>query len=204
MSSGKIKDTKSPLFTKRFIVLIGRLFSILNNKRLPERSDIISVYSIIAFMIYSWTFITFFFKLSSWVYYLTIGEIANILTYAMVTDLLESILILSGLLLLCLLLPPTFLKEDFRIRGTWLSIVFFGTLMVYLVPIFNIRGRGIDPGFWLMVAIVLTLTLTIILSRLSFTRRFAHFIADRMTVFLVVFTPISVISFFILVIRVLI
>jgi len=153
-------------------------------------------------MVYSWTFITFFFKLSSWVYYLTIGEIANILTYAMVTDFLESTVILSGLLLLCLLLPPTLLKEDFRIRGTWLTTVFFGTLMVYLVPIFNIRGRGIDPGVWLVGAVFLAVILTIIFSRLSFTRRFAHFIADRMTVFLIIFTPLSVLSFLILVIRV--
>jgi len=182
--------------------LIGRLFSFQNNKRLPDKSDIISVYSIIAFMIYSWTFITFFFKLSSWVYYLTIGEIANIFTYAMVTDLFESLVLLFGLVLSCLLLPPTFLKDDFRIRGTWIVISFFGTLMVYLIPIFGIRNRGINPMFWLVAAIALTAILTIIFSRISFTRRFADFITDRMTVFLFIFTPLSVISFFILVIRI--
>ena len=183
--------------------MIGRLFSFLSNKRLPNKSNIVSVYSIIAFMIYSWTFITFFFKLSSWVYYLTFGEIADIFTYAMVTDLFESMALLLGLLLLCLLLPATFLKDDFRIRGTWLAIGFLGTLMVYLVPAFGIRDRGINPGLWLAGAILLTVSLTVFFSRLRFTRRFAHFITDRMIVFLVIFTPLSVISLLALVVRVL-
>jgi len=171
------------------------------SKRLPGRANIISVYSIIAFMIYSWTFLTFFYKLSSWVYHLTTNEIANIFTYAMVVDWFESVLILGGILFLCLLLPAAFLKDDFTIRGTWLVISYIGTLMIYLIPSLNIKRWVESPGLWFIITVFLTTLFTIVLSHISVMRRFALFISDRMTVLLLIFMPLSVISCFIIVIR---
>jgi hypothetical protein len=181
--------------------LTSKFFSILRNKQLPGKASIVSVYSLIAFMIYSWTFITFFYKLSSWIYYLTFGEIAIIFAYAMVVDLFESTLLLAGLLISFLLLPIKLSEDDFKICGTWFSLSFLAIIMVYLIPVLKFKKMIPIAGKWLIIAIVIAATLTLIFSRFNATRRFAHLILDRMTVFLFFLTPLSVISLLILIIR---
>jgi hypothetical protein len=174
--------------------LISKLFSFLNNIRFPNRSSLISVYAIIAFIVYSWTFITFFYKLSSWLYNLTIGEISVIFAYAMAVDLFESMLFLVVILLLSLLLPNTFLVDDFKIRGSWLAISFIGMLVIYLIPALGVQQRVTSPGLWLVTSVFLAALFTLFLSRLRIMRRFTVFLTDRMMVFLVIFTPLSAIS----------
>ena len=152
-------------------------------------------------MIYSWTFITFFYKLSSWLYNLTFGEISVIFAYAMAVDLFESMLFLVVILLLSLLLPTTFLKDDFKIRGTWLAISIIGMLVIYIIPSLGVQRRVTSPGLWLVTSIFLAALFTLFLSRLRIMRRFAVFITDRMMVFLIIFTPLSVISLLVLFVR---
>ena len=152
-------------------------------------------------MIYSWTFITFFFKLSSWIYYLTAKEISIVFAYAMVVDLFESILFLGGLLVLCLLLPANFLIDEFPVRGAWFVISFLGMLMVYLIPSIDIKQWIANPGVWIIISVFVTIILTAIFSYLNVTKRFAFFILDRMIVFLAIYMPLSVISLVVITIR---
>jgi hypothetical protein len=119
----------------------------------------------------------------------------------MVVDLLESIAVLGGIILLCLLLPATFLKDDFLVRGTWLAISFIGILMVYLIPALDVKRWVASPGLWFLITVLLSTLLTILFSRLRIMKRFAFFFSDRTTVFLFFFTPLSVIALLIIVIR---
>ena len=101
-------------------------------QRLPKPQAIVQVYAVIAFMFSAWTIVAFAWKLSTWLLTLNIGEIFTIFSYAMLTNLLESLVVLLLLLVGSALLPPRFLRDDFIVRGTILSIGLIGALMVYL------------------------------------------------------------------------
>jgi hypothetical protein len=162
------------------------------------------VFSVISFLVYSWTFITFFYKLSSWVYYLTGVEIAIIFAYAMTVDFFESLLILSGIILLYLFLPTFFVKSDFVVYGTWMAIGYLSVLMAYFIPFFGFSTKVVNPAVWLVISVASAVLLTMVLSRLTFMRKFANQVADRTVVFLLFSFPISVISIVTTVLRIII
>jgi len=69
-------------------------------ERLPDRQSLLGIYSVIVLLVFSWTLFTSFYKLPSWMFYLTLGQIASVYAYAFSVDLLESILVKAGVLLL--------------------------------------------------------------------------------------------------------
>ena len=152
-------------------------------------------------MIYSWTFITFIYKLPSWIYYLTAGEIATIFAYSMISDLLESLSVFSGTILVYTFLSQIFSKVSFIVNGTWLAFSYLGFLMIYLIPIIKISQRIKNPGTGIIAAMVCAFCLALFFSRFESTRKFAHFITERMTVFLIFFIPLSLVSLIVIVLR---
>src|SRR5262245_39268762 len=101
-------------------------------KRLPKPQAMLQVYAVIAFMFSAWTMVAFSWKLRTWLLTLNIGEIFTLFSYAMFTNLLESLIVLLLFLVMSILLPPRFLRDDFIVRGTILSLGLLGSLMVYL------------------------------------------------------------------------
>ena len=73
--------------------------------RLPKSQAILQVYAVIAVMLSAWTITSFLWKLSAWLLVLNLGEILTVFSYAMVTNLIESLIVLFSLLLICILLP---------------------------------------------------------------------------------------------------
>src|SRR5512142_2070935 len=86
--------------------------------RLPQPRQIVSCFAVIVFVTYSWTCLAFLWKLSSWVSFLPLAEIIGIFAYSLVTDLLSSLIVLAVLLVLAILLPPSFLRNQFAARGS--------------------------------------------------------------------------------------
>ena len=68
--------------------------------RLPDSKSILGVYAIIVTLVYSWTLFTSFYKLPSWMFYLTISQILSVYAYSFSIDLLESIIALTGVFFL--------------------------------------------------------------------------------------------------------
>ena len=101
MSSGECQMTMHyNKFFRGMPEMTNKLSNILRNKSFPTKRSILFVYSIIAYLVYSWTFITFFYKLPSWINYLKFNEIAVIFAYSMSTDAFESLLFLGEIILL--------------------------------------------------------------------------------------------------------
>ncbi|MBN1453392.1 MAG: hypothetical protein JW963_20420 [Anaerolineales bacterium] len=183
---------------KKEIKLTVKPIAFLKMQLLPSKATIIALYSIIAFMIYSWTLITFFYNLPSWMMYLTGKEIIIIFSYAMSIDLFESLMVLVGLLFLYLISPKALLKEDFAIRGTWLAIVYLGMLMLYFFPSLDIKQWIRNPWLWIVITFFVAILSAVFISRLSFMKKIALFLLDRMPAFLAIFIPISTVSLLIL------
>lgn len=181
--------------------MINKLISFLGNTLSHNKAAIIPVYSIIAFMIYSWTLITFFYTLPSWIKFLTLKEITIIFAYAMIIDLFESIIVLVGLLFLYSLLPKSWLKDGFALHGTWFAISYLGNIMVYFIPTFKINQWIPNPRLWFIIIFFVAILTTLFFSRLSILKKSTFFLLERMPTFLAIFIPVSVISLFIITIK---
>ena len=163
-------------------------------QRLPKPQAIVQVYAVIAFMLSAWTIVAFTWKLSTWLLTLNIGEIFTIFSYAMLTNLLESLVVLLLLLAGSALLPPRCLRDDFIVRGTILSIGLIGSLMMYLG--LN-RALGQENVVALLAGPVALLSLMIFFlgfsSKFGWLRSTATWISDRLIVFLFILLPLFVI-----------
>jgi hypothetical protein len=191
------------LYPKKDKKLVSKSISFVRNQLLPDKTTVISLYSIIAFMVYSWTLLTFFYNLPSWMMYLTVKEITIIFSYAMSTALLESLIVLGGLLFLYLISPKALLKKDFAIRGAWLAIVYLGMLMLYFFPSIDIKQYIRNPWLWIVITFFIAILFAAFISRLRAMKKFVLLLLDRTPAFLVIFIPISIVSLLIVTIHLL-
>jgi hypothetical protein len=130
-------------------------------QRFPNISAILPVYAVIAVPIFGWTITFWLWKLPSWLKFLTLGEIAAILSYALMIAFFESMLICGLLLLLCFLLPSQAFRDRFVVRGTWLAI---GLALAVL-------GKGAWRGMTRFTYIEISLTATILTGRYPWWHR---------------------------------
>jgi hypothetical protein len=89
----------------------------LRNK-IPPLHEILALYATIAFLIYGWAIITFFWAVPTWLYFLSQGEIAAILFYTLASSLMECTIILLLFLFASLVLPSNWLYNKFAVRGS--------------------------------------------------------------------------------------
>jgi len=152
-------------------------------------------------LIYAWSILRLFWQLPSWLYYLTIGEIVTVFAYALVTNLFESLLILAGLNLFACLLPKRWFRDSFVSRGLLLVSLGIGYLM-YFASLFGKEGDYPEGLLvWSPLAFGLFLGFSLVLDRVPFIRNLAEAIADRLTVFLYLTVPLSVISLLLVLVR---
>jgi hypothetical protein len=168
-------------------------------QRFPNRQAVLPVYAVIAFLISAWTITAFLWKLSAWLLILNLGEIFTIFSYAMVVNLLESLTVLTILLVACALLPAPVFRDDFIVRGSILAVGIIGSLMAFLRLH---REFGMESGLKLLIGPIVVWSLTAILlgflprlRMLRFLRSAIFWISDRMTVFLYVLVPLHVVLF---------
>lgn len=86
-------------------------------RRLPNFSAIVLGYAVVTFPIFSWTTVSWFWKLPYWLNFLTTGEIVAVFSYAMATAFFETFIVIRFLVLLCLIFPPRIFREAFVARG---------------------------------------------------------------------------------------
>lgn len=153
----------------------------------------------IAVMFSAWTITAFLWKLSAWLLILNIGEIFTVFSYSMVANLLESLSVLLLLLAVCALLPVSFLRDQFVVRGTILAAGLIGSLMAFVKLHMEF---GMESGNKLLIGPLVVWLLTAILLSFPSTFRFVQllhsairWISDRMLVFLYILIPLFVILF---------
>lgn len=171
--------------------------------KLPDSAAILPVYSVVAVPIFGWTFTSWLWKLPSWLNFLTAVELMGIFSYAMLTALVESLLIFGLLLLLCLILPSKSFRDQFAVRGTWLAL----SLAVCVLGNGAWRGlmrftyADIPLSLWSLVGLLIIIVLTLSASKIQFMTRAALWISDRLTVFLFILIPISILSLVVVIAR---
>ncbi len=172
-------------------------------RRMPSWSQIIPVYGVIVIMIYAWTLLWFFWKVPSWLYFLNVGEILTELAYSLATNFLESLLVLLGPVLLALLLPRKWFYDVFIARGTSLCIAGLAYMM-FLANQFNDKtgypSASLEVRTLLLVAAGIAV-LVYICGRIALVRKILEAVADRISIFVYILAPLSILSLLIVVVR---
>ncbi len=154
------------------------------------------MYAVIALVIYDWTIYWFLWQVSAWLYYLKIGEILMAGAYAMVTNLVESLLVLCLPLLASLLLPRAWFRDKFVARGTALAACALGFLIT-LAVLFKKRAEypARAEQLWVLsLGLPIVLGIVFAAGRIHNLKLAVEWVADRVTVFLYVLVPISLLS----------
>lgn len=172
-------------------------------RRFPATSAILQVYAVITAPIFGWTITSWLWKLPSWLNFLTPGEITAIFFYAMLTAFLESVLICSVFLLLCLLLPPQLFRDHYVVRGTWVALGLCLSILGNGVwrAMTRFTYAEISLLIWSFVSLIIIVLLAFVSTRVRFMTLLAAWISDRLTIFLYLLIPLSILSVLVVVIR---
>jgi hypothetical protein len=174
--------------------------------RMPDRRAVLSVYSVLVCLLYSWTLFASFSALPSWIYFLDLFDIAALYAYSLVLDFVDSVFGLIIVLVLesvCTLIPGI-RREDFRPRAVMYILMLLTSSVIRL---YNLKGyEGITKflngeSIWWICTFVLTMLLAAIAPRISWLRTLLEGFADRAVVFLYIYLPLSLISLVIVIIR---
>ena len=172
-------------------------------RRIPDWAQVIPVYGVIVVIVYTWTLLWFFWKVPSWLYFLNAGEILMQLAYSFATNFLESIVILCGPLFLALVLPRKWFRDVFVARGASLSIAGLA-YMIFLANQFTDKNAypSLSLKAWtVLLAVVIIAVLVFLFGQIALLRKVLEVIADRVSVFVYILTPLSILSLLIVVIR---
>ena len=170
-------------------------------KKIPRWEQVIPVYAVIVMMVYVWSLFQYFWRLSSWLNFSTLGQVGGIYVYTVAVNIIESLLILLVLLALSVILPSKWFSEEFVVKGSTLTLLTLGGLMVFNQTLFEdiVHPSVLLPKLLAFGAV--TAFLMFLFGRIGFLKKTMEEIANRMTVFLYIWMPITAISILVLLVR---
>lgn len=173
--------------------MIWRVFMKLPN-RLPALDQILAVYAVAAFMLFSWSLLWFFWNVPSWLHFMNLGVLFATLSYAMAASFLEGLVFLVLLLVVAFLLPPAWFRDHFTARGVAVTASLLGLIMLrdYWIVSENYILKPMTT-FW-FVFVLLTAILLFLTVKFSWMAKALSVLADRLTIFLYLFVPLAILS----------
>jgi hypothetical protein len=170
-------------------------------KKIPSTQKIMQVYAFIAVVLYSWSLLRFFWRLPSFIISSTVGEIVVMYSYLVIVNFFESLVILFAPILFSMLLPSRWFFERFVTKSTFLLAMGF----VYLAYIADHVLLEIGPLYGILrnapFAALVIILLAFLLDEIPFLRRIIIELIERLTVFLYIIIPFTMISLFLVVFR---
>ena len=175
--------------------------------KLPTRQEILPVFSVIIFFVFTWTLYTMFYYLPSWLGDMYTRDILILSTYSFAFALLESLTVLGVMVVLALLLPARFFKDNFVAQGGFLAILV--SLAAYLIH--PKLGDAIPLRLLYLVQIsiisligtvILIVLLSFLLDRLPGLTRIVNAIAEGMTIFAYIYLPLGLLSLLVVLLRI--
>lgn len=180
--------------------LIGRF-----RERLPGKQVLLNVYSVIVFMVYTWTMVASFWKLPSWTFYLNPGQIVSIYAYSFIVDFAETILVMVFCLLVCV---PLFAlwgaKEGFQARSVTTLLILLGSSIVRLTLYRDPEYREDFVNgqlHWWGISFFLSMAFSWLVPKINWLKGNLETLADRTVIFLFIYLPLTAISFIVVIVR---
>jgi hypothetical protein len=167
-------------------------------KRLPSFSDIVPVYAVIAFMLFAWSILLFFWYLPSWLNFMTFNDLLGVFSYVMASSFIEGLAFLFFLLLLSFIPPQKYFRDEFAVYGTSTALCVIGLIITRLV-LFNFWSMSI-PQFKTLL-FLFPVIFSILAVVLRPVRQALLWLSDRLIVFLYILLPVSILSLLVIVVR---
>ena len=170
-------------------------------KKIPRWEQVIPVYAVIVMMVYVWSLFQYFWRLSSWLNFSTLGQVGGIYVYTVAVNFVESLLVLLVLLALSVVLPAAWFSDEFVVKGSTLTLLVLGGLMVFNQTLFEdvLHPSILLPKVLAFAAV--TASLVFLFGRVGFLKKTMEEVANSMTVFLYLWMPITAISILVLLTR---
>ena len=171
---------------------------------MPTKHDLFITFGLILFFVHSWAIYRYLYEIPSFLLYMNITQIISIFAYMMAFAFIESILtctIISGL---CSILP---------VKNSWVGFVPRAFCMLIVAILVSINFMDTLPSkypglnfllFRMFIAAGIFIILLLIIYFLKPVQRFVVFVAEQVSVMVYIFTPIGVISIFVVLFRILI
>ncbi len=174
--------------------------------RLPEASQILPAFSVIVFVVYTWSLYRMFFQLPSWLGYLSLTNVLSLTAYVLMFALFESLFLLGILLVSGALLPKSWLRKDFTVQGSTLTgVAAFGAYLVQrkVGLLYKLSPEQLLLNILLsLLGLILTLAISaFIYSKLPRLQGWVRSLAERMTVFAYIYIPLSILSLVVVILR---
>jgi hypothetical protein len=183
---------------------LGKLTGLFS-KQFPDKKDIVGVYAVIVFLLYSWMLVTSFYMLPSWMFYLTIGQILSLYAYSFSLNLFESILLLAGILILEFTIFLGFKKDqEFQSRSILLVVFLLGVMMTRLIVFkgYEESSAFVSSEFlWWGIGLPTSLLLAVVGAKMKWLQYALNVISERLTIFLYIYIPLSFFALIIVLIR---
>lgn len=176
-------------------------------KRLPSKREILLVFAATVFPVYSWAMLRLFYILPSWLKFLSPGEIITTSMYIFPGALLESAIILAGLLFIAFILPPKYFRNQFVAQGSllvWLYAAWSAFLIDHITLAFDwsLREIAVYASIFLAIVIASTVLLCFLaVYRFKALNRLIVTIVERLTIFLYLYIPLSLIGLAVVIVR---
>lgn len=173
-------------------------------KYLPQRQEVLYVFSGVVFAIYSWSIRGFLYQLSSLRMYYNVGEIFAVFSYLMAFALFESLLIMSSLILMGVILPRKWFREGFAYKGFITTLVTGGAMIELHYYMFSLQ-YAMPPMhvIYLGAGIVLILLITFIAlsQNIRQLQNFLLAVEERLQIFVYLYIPLGVLGLFVIALR---
>ena len=175
--------------------------------KLPTGQEVLPVFSVIIFFVFTWTLYTMLYYLPSWLGDMYTRDILILSTYAFAFALLESLIVLGVMVALALLLPARFFKDKFVAQGGFLAVLV--SLAAYLIHPKLVDALPLRllylvqiPIIALAGTVILMVLLSLIFDRLPGLTQVVNAFAERMTIFAYIYLPLGLLSLFVVLLRI--
>lgn len=164
----------------------------------PKRENILGTYAVIVMLVYGWTLLTSFYRLPSWMYYLSLSQILSIYAYAFPLNFLESVIMLALVLFLhYALFPISKKREEFSSRSILTALFLLGSsatrLALYKEHVDSaafISGQAL----WWSVTAAVALPLILLAPKSAAVRGMFDGFAERALIFLYIYLPLTAVA----------
>ena len=173
-------------------------------ERIPHQKEILYVYGGVVFGIYSWAIRGFLYQLSSLRLYHTLGEILATFAYLMAFALIESLIIMSALLMVGFILPQKWFREGFAYKG-FITTLVAGIAMIilhyylfslnYEIPSMKVIYLGLG------ITIILLIALLWVTQNRPQLQKFLLAMQERLQIFIYFYIPLGIVGLTVVVLR---
>jgi hypothetical protein len=174
--------------------------------KLPSRQEAFAVFSVILFIVFSWTLYRVFWWVPSWLEYLSIWGILIIVSYVLAFALFESLAVFILVATIGLILPKKYFKDQYIVQGCSLAallglVAFLVQRKISLIYRLELWQTVAYPWLILLGILALVPVISMVFKRFQGLARLALAVAERMTIFAYVYMPLGLIGLLVVVIR---